>query len=167
MKAATLNFSANELTPIFERLPSLDKNNAVLITAYLNLICNKVIENGNFEKSSQTDDILYQKVISYIADNFAEKITLKQIADKLNYNEKYLSSAIHSLTGIHFSDLVAVYRIEGAKERLANSERSIAEIALECGFSAVNTFNRKFKKTVSMTPTEYRKIYNNGYCKSK
>lgn len=154
------NIEANELKDIFEQLPNTDKNNVVLITAYLNLICNKVLQQSDFEKKTAANGILYQKVISYIANNFKKDISLQQIAKKFGYNKKYLSAKIHSMTGIHFSDFIAMYKIEYAKELLIkNSELSIAEIALECGFKAINTFNRQFKNLTAMTPTQYRKAY--------
>ncbi len=154
------SIEANELKDVFVRLPNTEKSNGILIMAYLNLICDKVLRQSDFEKASATDGILYQKVISYVADNFKKDISLKQIAMEFGYNEKYLSAAIHSLTGIHFSEFIAMYRIECAKELLIkNSERSVTQIALECGFKAVNTFNRQFKKAAMMTPSEYRKKY--------
>ncbi len=151
---------AGKLKPIFEKLPSIGKNRSVLLSAYLNLICDKVLENADFEKTCKTDGVLYQKVISYIADNFKHDISLKKIAAEFGYNPKYLSDALHSLTGVHFADFIAMYRIEYAKKLLTKSNAtSVTEISMECGFAAVNTFNRQFKKLTSMTPTEYRKIY--------
>ena len=150
---------ADELSSIFEMFPDIS-NKPVLITAYLNLVCNKVLENLSFEKTCETNEILYQKVISYISENFREDISLKHIAAKFGYNKKYLSSALHSLTGIHFSDFIAMYRIELAKELITkNSELSITEIATHCGFTAMNTFNRQFKKMTLMTPTQFKKAY--------
>lgn len=157
---AVKKLKAEELSGIFLKLPELNKNNDILITAYLNLICNKVMEGSAFEKVSGADGILFQKVISYIADNFAENISLKQIAQKFGYNEKYLSSALHSLTGIHFSEFIAMYRVEYAKELLSgDGELSITRISEKCGFAAINTFNRQFKKITGIVPTQYRRIY--------
>lgn len=159
-KLSITKFKADELKSIFELLPQTDKSKTVILTAYLNLICNKVIEQGDFEKSTLTDDTLYQKVISYVSKNFIYDISLKQIASRFGYNQKYLSSALHSLTGMHFSDFIAVYRVEYARELLTkSSELSITEISKNCGFTAINTFNRQFKKITSMTPTEYKRIY--------
>lgn len=152
-------FRAEEIKGIFEQLPQVDKNNAILITAYLNLICNKVIEQGNFENGASSDSELYQKVVSYIAENFKRDISLKHIAKTFGYNQKYLSGALHSLTGMHFSDFIALYRVEYARELLSNSKLSVAEISMNCGFTAINTFKRQFKKLTAMTPTQYRKLY--------
>lgn len=153
-------FKSDELKNIFELLPQLEKSGSMLIMAYLNLICNKVIELGDFEKNTLTDGSLYQKVISYVSKNFRQDISLKQIANTFGYNQKYLSAVLHSLTGMHFSDFTAMYRVKYAKELLTkNNELSVTEISGECGFAAVNTFNRQFKKLTSMTPTMYRKLY--------
>lgn len=151
---------AEKLAAILDTFYLLDHNRIMLITAYLNLICEKVVKNCAFEDASPSDGILYQKVISYIADNFKEDISLKQIAKEFNYNEKYLSHCLHTLTNMHFSQLIAMYRIEYAKKLLIEAPQiSVSEIATNSGFSAINTFNRQFKKMTNVTPLEYRDEY--------
>ena len=127
------------------------------ISGYLNLICAKVLECAEFEKAGHTDSILYQKVISYISKNFRENISLKSIAKEFGYNEKYLSYSLHGLTGIHFSKLVTQYRVEYAKKLLSDQSMKISWVAMQSGFSALNSFNRMFKEMTGITPTQYRK----------
>lgn len=160
-KLVAEKFESDELKIIFESLPQINKDSTVLIMAYLNLICNKVIENGIFEKGILSDGILYQRVISYVSENFnQDDISLEKIADTFGYNKKYLSGALHSLTGMHFTDFIAMYRVEYAKKLLTrDGELSITEISEKCGFTAINTFNRQFKKMTAMTPTQYKKLY--------
>lgn len=159
-KLVITSFCSDELKNVFEELPQIDAGSTVLIMAYLNLICNKVLQQGNFEKGTLTDGALYQKVISYVSKNFDRDVSLKQIASIFGYNVKYLSTALHSITGMHFSDFTAMYRVEYAKELLVNnSELSVTEISEKCGFSAINTFNLQFKKLTRMTPRQYRKLY--------
>lgn len=159
-KLAADKFKSDELKNIFTAFPQIDKNNSILIMAYLNLICNKVIERGIFEKSTFSDSTLYQKVIAYVSENFKQNISLKTIADTFGYNKKYLSGALHSLTGMHFTDFIAMYRVECAKKLLTQSrELSVTEIAEKCGFASINTFNRQFKKLTSITPMQYKKMY--------
>ena len=131
---------AGELSAILESLHTLDKSNVLL-----------------FESAKRGDGTLYQKVISYIAEHFREKITLHSLSEKFGYNEKYLSHALHTLTGIYFSKLIDMYRIEYAKKLLTdNPSCSISKVAMESGFSAINTFNLSFKELTGMTPSEYR-----------
>lgn len=153
----TSAISVGDTANILENFHLIDKNNILLITAYLNLICSKVIEASSFESATLCDGILYQKVVSYMSEHFKEDITLKELSAKYGYNEKYLSHSLHTMTGMHFSKLLAMYRIEYAKKLLiSENSYSIAKIALESGFSAINTFNRVFKKFTKMTPTEYK-----------
>lgn len=147
---------------LIENIHLSDADDCLLISGKLYLICDEVIKKSCFSSSQPMDSTLYQKIISYLQNHYSENITLKKLAKKFGYNEKYLSSNIHTLTGIHFTKLLAVYRINCAKQLLNNTDISISEAALSSGFSAINTFNRVFKNIVGITPTEYR----NGVKKS-
>ncbi|MBE6976995.1 MAG: helix-turn-helix domain-containing protein [Ruminococcaceae bacterium] len=146
-----------ELSPILDSFPGLDKSNRLLISGYLNLICARVLEQSELEKTDNSDGILYQKVVAYLAEHFREDISLKSLAKMFGYNEKYLSHCLHSLTGLHFSKLLALYRVEQAKKCLAEGRGNIAQIAVDCGFSALNTFNRSFRELTGLTPSVYKK----------
>ena len=148
-----------ELSAIPEKLPELSKAQYLQISGYLNLICAKVVSRSCFEDGRHNDSSLYQKVICYISEHFTENISLGQIAKLFGYNEKYLSHTLHELTGIQFRQLLAFYRIGHAKDLLVKTNLDIAVIAMDSGFSALNTFQRLFKEQVGMTPSEYRKLY--------
>lgn len=133
-------------------------NSSILKTcSYLNDVCNIVIENSELEPTFVSDGILYQQVISYVSNHFMEDITLKSIANKFGYNEKYLSYTLHKLTGINFRKLISLYRVLHAKGQLSSTKEDISIIALSSGFTAINTFNRAFKEFIGVTPSEFRK----------
>ncbi|MBO5867981.1 MAG: helix-turn-helix domain-containing protein [Oscillospiraceae bacterium] len=149
-----------ELAYIPELLLNLKKEDSLCISGYLNLICHKVISCASFASEKHSDGILYQKIISYIAEHYTEDISLAQIAKLFGYNEKYLSHTLHELTGIQFRQLLAFYRVGHAKKLLTGTkDRGITDIAMDSGFSALNTFHRTFKELTGMTPSEYRKKY--------
>ena len=149
---------ARELQPVLAGLHLLKKENCVLLSGYLNLIGAKVLAQSQLESARQSDFSLYQKVISYLAEHYTEDITLSTLAQLFGYNEKYLSHALHTLTGIHFRQFLTFYRVNHAKQLLQSQpDRSIAEIAMHSGFAAVNTFQRAFKDVCGITPSEYRK----------
>lgn len=150
--------AAGELAQLLERLPELAGENPLKICGYLHLICEKVVKNADFEDVGQADGILCQKLISYVAAHFKEDISQKQIAREFGYNEKYLSHTIHEVLGIHFSKLLALYRVEHAKKLLNRNNQSISCVAASSGFGAVNTFNRVFKEMTGVTPSEYRSM---------
>ena len=119
-----------------------------------------MLEASEFESADKGDGVLYQKVISYIFLHFTEDITLQSLAKQFGYNEKYLSHALHQLSGINFRQLLSLYRINHAKELLITKrDTNVSEIAIMCGFSAFNTFHRAFRAMTGMTPTEYREQY--------
>ena len=149
----------SEETSVFlEGLYRLDKKDSCRISGYLNLICDKVLKNASFEAERHTDGILYQRVILYISEHYTDDIRLCDIARGFGYNEKYLSHALHELTGIHFRQLLNFYRIERAKKLLTEDKRNdVTEVAMKSGFGSINTFHRTFKESTGMTPNEYRR----------
>lgn len=106
------------------------------------------------ERSS--NDSLLGKIISYVIANKSEKITLRDVAHQLGYNEKYLSRLINQSSGFSFSTLVAMLRIDAAGYMLRNSGRTIADIAMACGFGSECSFYRTFREITGCTPKEYR-----------
>ena len=151
---------AGDLFSVLENLYRLKREDFLHLCGYLHLIGARVMENATFAEGKQTDGIVYQKVISYLSEHYAENITLSSVAKNFGYNEKYLSHMLHALTHMHFSHLLSLYRIKAAKRLLEGGERkNITEIAMACGFCAINTFHRVFKEATGVTPSEYRRKF--------
>jgi len=143
---------------LLRELETADTQNTVKLCGLLNLLCDVVLSSCEWIPHDRREQSLFCDVIRYVSANFKEDIKLFDVAKKLGYNEKYLSYTFHSLTEMNFRDLLASYRIDLAKKMLSSAPSShvnISNIALECGFSSVNTFNRAFRKLAGMTPTEY------------
>jgi AraC-like DNA-binding protein len=60
-------------------------------------------------------------------------------------------------SGLTFRDLIKKIQEEVSKDLLKNSNRSVAEIAFETGFSEQSAFSRAFKNWTNISPAEYRK----------
>ena len=63
----------------------------------------------------------------------------------------------HQETGCTLCSYINKKRIENAKRLLLQSEQSIQEIAIDCGFINISHFNRVFKNLVVKSPMEYKK----------
>ena len=88
------------------------------------------------------------KAIKYIAEHYAEDITVEELAKKYGYNSNYFSSIFNDYLGIGFREYLNACRIvEFKKLRLANSEITVSEAARMCGFKSMNTFYRAYKRT--------------------
>lgn len=150
----------SDLLDVIEKLYLVDKNSPLLISGYMSVILDKIIKKSTFSTSEYSDGVLYQQIVSYVSRHYTENITLKSISKRFGYNEKYLSTTLHKLTGINIRKLISLYRINKAKELLSISSSDIAKIALDSGFSAINTFNRTFKELTGVTPSEYKNSKN-------
>lgn len=151
-------FYAPELNGMIEDFENIKKQNTVTICGYLNLICGKVFDIIRSTSSRlPVESALYPKVISYLSAHFQENITLKEVAKKFGYNEKYLSSVLHQTSGMNFRRLLSLYRINKAKElmRTNTNNMNIFEIAMSSGFTSITSFNRIFKDFTGVTPRHY------------
>lgn len=77
-------------------------------------------------------------------------------AHALATNRTYFSRMMQNEFGMKFSDLMNQYRVEKAKELLRTTDMSIADIALNSGFSDSSYMNKKFHLIVGVSPTVYR-----------
>jgi AraC-like DNA-binding protein/uncharacterized membrane protein len=84
-------------------------------------------------------------------------LKLAQLAQQLGTRPNYLSQVINSCAGESFFDYINRHRVSYASERLLEATGlTIAEIALEAGFSSQNIFNKHFRKYAGCTPSQYR-----------
>ncbi|MBQ7011678.1 MAG: helix-turn-helix transcriptional regulator [Clostridia bacterium] len=129
----------------------------VLRSGLLHIIYSELIKKSEFKDRDRSNNSLYYSAINYIAENFRNDFTLTDMAKDLGYHEKYLSSTLHSLTKMNFRSFLSTYRINHAKSLLKSSGETIAQIAMESGFSSLNTFNRVFKSITGKTPSDYKR----------
>lgn len=142
---------------IFEELTKTTAEQILRRSAILHMLFAELEGQTKFTERIKSDNTLYHAAINYIAENFRNDITLCDMAKSLGYHEKYLSTTLHSLTKMNFRAFLATYRINHAKSLLKGTEATVAQIAMESGFSSLNTFNRVFKAATGKTPSEYRR----------
>ena len=107
---------------------------------------------GTSSRDSVLDDILH-----YIDHNYAENITLENIAPLFGYNHSYLGKIFTKKMGQSFNSYVDHVRIERAKEFLLKDDAKVYTIAERVGYRNVDYFHIKFKKYVGQSPAEFRK----------
>ncbi len=81
---------------------------------------------------------------------------IDEIATQLGMSNRTLSRRLAE-DQLSFRDLIRKSQEEVAKDLLKNTDRSLAEIAFETGFSDQTAFNRAFKRWTGLSPLEYRK----------
>lgn len=88
------------------------------------------------------------------------ELSLNDLAARLDIHSNSLSQVINGIEGVNFYDYINSLRIEEFKRmasRPENQKFTLLGLAYECGFNSKSTFNRIFKKTTGMSPSEYMK----------
>lgn len=100
---------------------------------------------------------LKDRILSYIKQHFCENtLYADTIAREFNISEKYVYKLIREHTGQTLNEYIEQLRIRKAMEMLQETDLSVAAIASACGFNAVNTFYRIFKKYYAVSPSACR-----------
>lgn len=96
-------------------------------------------------------------ITSYIKEHYSEELSLERLAEIFGYSPTYLSRMFQKYAGINYKSYLQSIRVEYAYQELANSERTLSEIALENGFPNSKALAKAFSKKYGMLPSEYRK----------
>ena len=111
----------------------------------------------NVIKEIDVNNRIMQEVATYIYNHYSERLILEDVAKKFNLSRSYLSKKFKSVTGFGFKEYIINVRIQHACELLLNTNKSITDIAFECGFNDSNYFGDAFRRTKGISPNKYRK----------
>ncbi|MNJ64083.1 HTH-type transcriptional activator Btr [compost metagenome] len=95
--------------------------------------------------------------LNWMHQNYHQNIFLQQFASEHHVSLGYLSRLFKAQTGQSFSEYLAGYRMEKAKEFLAGGIERIQDVCQMVGYEDVKYFSHLFKRIVGVTPTEYQK----------
>lgn len=99
----------------------------------------------------------------YIRENRKDEISNTEIGAIFGYHPFYVSNKLKEAKGITLRQYIIAYRMKLAKSMLENTQKSVAEIAEEAGFTDASYFTKSFKATVGMTPKEYRSKFKENF----
>lgn len=83
--------------------------------------------------------------------------TVAALAAQLNLSPRYLSDMLKQETGKTAIDLIHIYLVNEAKNRLKTDYQSVSEIAYDLGFENLPYFSRLFKKETGISPNQFKK----------
>ena len=107
------------------------------------------------KKSASAMEIVH-KVHDYIQHEYANNITLSDIAGYVHLNPAYLSRLYKQTCGINLFEYLSSVRVKVAQERLLHTDDKISDIAFDVGFNSIGYFCSTFRKHTGMTPQTYR-----------
>lgn len=129
--------------------------NIAFAQGYVAELLHMLYQNLSSGKSN-TMNVTFQKILDVI--NEKEGLTsLSEISQILHMDKYYLCRLFRQQTGAKLSDYLAEKVFEKCRKLLDNSDLSLEEIALQCGFSSQASLSRFFKNKSGTTPSNYRK----------
>jgi AraC family transcriptional regulator len=93
----------------------------------------------------------------YMHEHLADHIRLNDLAKLVDLSPYHLSRAFKKSVGVPPHDYLVRCRVERAKQLLAETDRSITDVALAAGFGGSSHFSVVFRKLTGFTPSLYRR----------
>ncbi len=103
------------------------------------------------------DKVTARQIYQYIESNLQYEISLAELASLAGFSVAHFSRAFKVTVGKSPYAYVLTARIQRAKAILRGSDKPIAELALECGFSSQAHLTSMFSRVVGTTPARFRK----------
>jgi len=120
-------------------------------------------EKDKYNISENYEELLekrLKKIIENEKPYLNDRLTISELADSIKVPAYLLSKYINRAYGKNFVTFINDLRIEVVQEKLKDPEMkdiSILEIAFQSGFRTKSSFNSYFKKSVRMTPSNFRR----------
>lgn len=124
-------------------------------------LINTAIEN--VRSVQKTDSIVHSQkdvIKDYIDRNYKKDISAKDVAGILGYSDVYFSKVFKQLFDDNFINYLTKIRMDRAKLLLKDVSFNIKEVGKSVGYADSNYFTKVFKRSVGMSPSEYRSKHN-------
>ena len=131
--------------------------------------CAKLFE-VDIERSSQSPfmifsgqknhkDNLILEVQNYLENNYNNKITINELADKFNTGRRTFERRFKRATSNTIVEYIQRIKIEAAKYSLEKGRKTVSEVMYEVGYSDTKAFREVFKKFTGVSPIDYKSKY--------
>lgn len=104
--------------------------------------------------ANETSDVF--DMLIYIENNY-KNLSLTQMSEVFHFHPNYLSAKLKSATGMSFSQLISLQKLNAAAAYLIHSNDTVSQISEHIGYSDTSYFYQEFKKFFKITPIQYRK----------
>jgi AraC family transcriptional regulator, arabinose operon regulatory protein len=98
-----------------------------------------------------------QRVVDYLCREFDKPVTLTKLAQIASLSASHLEEVFKAQVGLTPFGFLESQRMRRASHLLHRTSKPVAEVAREVGFEDALYFSKRFRKTFSMSPREYRK----------
>lgn len=139
-------------------IPKLDlTRDAVAVSVRLS-VCSILLECAKLLSAQLPfePEMTVRKAIGYMESHLSQSANVAEITKTLQCSRAKFFQAFKASTGMTPVDYWQRLRIDRAQELLVGSDKSITEIAMDCGFSTSQYFSTVFRKYAGCSPSDYR-----------
>lgn len=105
--------------------------------------------------------IKIKQMMVFVQEHYSERIKISDIADAAYVSERDCYRVFQTFLHTTPADYLKSCRIQAACRMLAGGDDSITRISFACGFSSSSFFGKVFLTETGMTPSEYRRMWQN------
>ncbi|MBE6729419.1 MAG: helix-turn-helix domain-containing protein [Ruminococcaceae bacterium] len=121
----------------------------------------------NFKKNNGSNEYAVNKATEYIKNHLTEDLCLEKIAEYVSLSPAYFHKSFKTAIGTTVHQYIEERRIKKAIDLMLTSNKTLTEIAYECGFGSQSYFSYAFKRRMKTTPRKYIIELNNLYEKNE
>ena len=139
---------------------SAEGNYLAELSAMVKLLLLKLAEHTD---ESALPSSMVENLDEYIRENISDEISNTELGAVFGYHPFYVSKILKDKRGITLHQYVIAFRMKYAREMLECTDKTIAEIAEQTGFSDASYFTKSFKAAYGITPKEYRSKFKEDF----
>lgn len=160
MHLTEMESERDELIKMSKLFTSGEGNFRAELSARLKLILLRLCEGFN---ENALPSRMVESLDDYIRENISEEISNTEIGAIFGYHPFYVSRVLKEKKGQTLRQYIISHRLKLSLKLLEATDKSVAEIAGECGFTDASYFTKTFRQNFGMTPKDYRNQYKQDF----
>ena len=139
-----------------------DRDTAILASKFFAVDIDRESQSAFMMFTGQKNhgDEVIVKAQEYIEENFQDKISVEDLADKFSVGRRSFERRFKKATNNTVVEYIQRVKIEAAKRSFESSRKNINEVMFDVGYTDTKAFRTVFRKITGLTPIEYRNKYN-------
>jgi AraC family transcriptional regulator len=113
--------------------------------------------NLNQRKEKMCFRMSVTQAIEFLNEHYGEKISVEDLSRVANLSPSRFSHVSKEETSMSPVEYIMLTRLDCSKRMLRDNQKTLSEIALECGFNSSSYFYQCFMRAFNISPSDYRK----------
>ena len=154
----------NLLLKEYERKDAQDHALGALLLLILTEL-QRLFNAHNYRDSTKYNVIIYKQFITLLENNFALNLSASDYAEKLCLSPRHFNRIVQNVSNQSVTQIIKNRIVLEAKRLLSFTNLTVSEISTQLNFEDPSYFARYFKKTIGLSPIEFKNNMSQKYRK--